>query len=189
MNHTDLPAQVSRRIFAEPQEETLLCVAGEQQLVQYLEKGKQKKSFAVLSDRCLYLFGRRYRIRGSRVRKYKRNPQLDLFALKRVSVVTRRSAWLLALCFFFLMLAPVMVLLDLIADIGKYTVLTPLLDAVVSLLLAAVCWLLYSCSKQRLLTVTGGEGVFAIDSLDVPEQEEANLIRTLRSIIARNREQ
>ncbi len=189
MNYTDLPELTARRIFEEPQQENLLCVAGEQQLVQFLEKGKQKRSFAVLSDRSLYLFGRCYRILGSRVRKYQRNPQMDLFALTRVSVVTRRSAWLLALCFFFLMLAPVMVLLELIADVGKYTVLTPLLDAVVSLLLAAVCFLLYSCSKQRLLTVTGGEGVFAVDSLDLPEQEEAVLIRTLRSIIARNRAQ
>ena len=189
MNNTELAALAANRLFEDPQEENLLCIAGARQLERFLQKGKAKKSFAVLSDRRFYLMHSSYRVLGGRIRKEKGSQWIDTLGLRRVSIITRQSSWLLALCFFFLLLAPVMVLLDLIADIGEYTALTPLLDAVVSLLLAAVCFLLYSSSKQRLLTVAGKEGVFAIDSQNLLKQEEEALIRSLRSCIAKNRSQ
>ncbi len=189
MKKTAVPANVLYKIFDDPETEQFLAAAGERQLAAYSGTKKVKKSFAVASDEKLYLLGKVYRISRGRIRREKQKGVMSLASLARISVLHRRPTWLLGLCFFFLILSPVMVLLDIVAEIGTYTVLTPLLDAVVCLIFAAICWLLYSAFRQRLLTFNGSEGTLAVDSRFLPVREEGVFVRSLRSAAENRREQ
>ncbi len=185
----DISSSVLYKIFDDPETEQLLAAAGERQIAAYSGKKKVKKSFAVASDEKLYLFGKVYRISRGSIRREKQKGVMPLASVARISVLHRRPTWLLGLCFFFLILSPVMVLLDIVAEIGTYTVLTPLLDAVVCLIFAAVCWLLYSAFRQRLLTFNGEDCTLAVDSRFLPAQEEGRFVRSLRSAAEKLREQ
>ena len=184
MKTSNISANILKSVFSDPEQESFLCAAGERQLLAYSASRRIKKSFVAVSDKNVYFFGKNFRFKDGRIRKNKSNQVLPLSSLHRISILRMRPGWLLGLCFFFLVLAPIMALLELVADLGTYTVLSPLLDAVLCLIFAAICWLLYSAAKKRLVTFTFGEGIYAIDTQHIPEREESALIHKLRSHIA-----
>ena len=170
-------------VFLHPEQEQLLAAAGERHLQSFAGGKRVKKGFAVLSNANLYLFGKNYQLQARSLRKSRESRILELYSVRRVSILHRRPSWLLGLCYFFLLLAPVMALLELVADVAQHTHLSPLLDAILCLIFAAVCWLLYSAGKQRLLAFHSDKGVFAVDTRYVPEREETNLVHKLRAVI------
>ena len=176
-------ARVQGEIFLDPTEK-LLCAAGSPQLGVYLEKGKIRKCFAVLSDRAVYCKGmccvsrdrRRYQTRKTDFR-------LDLEEFQGLKYLQRKNQLLLTLAFFFLLLGPALLLLDKLSDFGARVVLNPTLDAVLSILLAGVFFLLYSIHQKTLLELIHTNGSIGLELKALPQKEERLLIRYLRAYL------
>jgi hypothetical protein len=175
--------RVRGEIFLEP-DEKLLCVVGSQQLENYLEKGTRKKCFAVLSDRAVYCKGK---CTGSRDRRFYQTKQtdfrLDLEEFKDLKYLPKRNQVLLSLAFFFLLLGPVLLLLDKLTNFGAGIAFNPTLDAVISLLAAGVFFLLYSIHQKTLLELLHTNGSIGLDQSCLPQKEERLLLRYLRSFL------
>ncbi len=181
-----LPNEVERicgEIFLD-QDETLLCVAGKKQLDAFLNSGKAGKGFAVLSDRAIYCKGK-YRVSRDR-RHYhteSTNFRIDLEEFDAVKYLQQRNPVLIALSFFFLLLGPVLLLLDNLLDFGTSTVLNLTLDAVLCVLLAGVFFLLYLIHSRNLLEMIHTNGSMGLDRRGLPEKEERLLIRYLNAYL------
>ncbi len=175
--------RVRGEIFLEP-DEKLLCVVGSQQLENYLDKGTQKKCFAVLSDRAVYCKGKCTVSRDRHSYQTKQTDfRLDLEEFKDLKYLPKRNQVLLSLAFFFLLLGPTLLLLDKITDFGTNIALTPTLDAVVSILFAGVFFLLYSIHQKTLLELLHTNGSIGLDQSCLPPREERLLIRYLRAFL------
>ena len=170
-------------IFLEP-DENLLCVVGSQQLENYLEKGKQNKCFAVLSDRAVYCKGKCTVSRDRRSYQTRQTDfRLDLEEFKDLKYLPKRNQILLSLAFFFLILGPTLLLLDKVTDFAADSAFTPTLDAVVSILFAGVFFLLYSIHQKTLLELLHTNGSIGLDQHCLPQKEERLLIRYLRAFL------
>lgn len=175
--------QVRGEIFLEPNEK-LLCVAGSPQLETFLEKGKVKKCFAVLSDRAVYCKGQCCVSRNRRNYITKQTDfRLDLEEFQGLKYLQRKNQVLLSLAFFFLLLGPVLLLLDKLTNFGEGIVLKPTLDAVICVLLAGVFFLLYSIHRKTLLELLHTNGSVGLDLRALPQKEERLLIRYLRAYL------
>ena len=143
--------KIRGEIFLTEQEQ-YLCTAGNQQMERYLATGKVKKCFAVLSDRAIYCKGPCYVSRDRRrFQKKDTDFRLDLQEFKDMKYLERKSPVLLTLAFIFLLLGPLVLLLDLLTGFGDGIVLNPTLDAVILLLLSAICFMLYLIHQKDLL--------------------------------------
>lgn len=175
--------RVRGEIFLEP-DEKLLCVVGSRQLENYLEKGTRKKCFAVLSDRAVYCKGK---CTVSRDRHFYQTKQtdfrLDLEEFKDLKYLPQRNQILLSLTFFFLILAPALLLLDKLSGFGERVAFNPTLDAVICLLFAGVFYLLYSIHQKTLLELLHTNGSVGFDQSCLPQKEERLLIRYLRAFL------
>ena len=176
-------ARVRGEIFLEPNEK-LLCVAGSQQLETYLEKGKVKKCFAVLSDRAVYCKGKCCVSRNRRNYLTKQTDfRLDLEEFQSIKYLSRRNQVLLSLAFFFLLLGPALLVLDKLSGFGEKVAFNPTLDAVLCLLLSGVFFLLYSIHQKTLLELLHTNGSICLDLNALPQKEERLLIRYLRAYL------
>ena len=95
----------------------------------------------------------------------------------------RKNQLLLTLAFFFLLLGPALLLLDKLSDFGARVVLNPTLDAVLSILLAGVFFLLYSIHQKTLLELIHTNGSIGLELKALPQKEERLLIRYLRAYL------
>ena len=183
MPQSILEERVQGEIFLDA-DEKLLCVAGSQQLDSFLEKGKLKKCFAVLSDRAVYCKGK---CTVSRDRRFYQTRQtdfrLDLEEFKDIKILPQRNQIFLSLAFFFLILGPTLLLLDKVTDFGKGIAFQPTLDAVISILAAGVFFLLYSIHQKTLLELLHTNGSIGLDQSCLPGKEERLLLRYLRAFL------
>lgn len=175
--------QIQGEIFLN-QDEQYLCAAGTPQLERFLEKGKLGSCFAVLSDRAIYCKGK---CRVSRDRRHyttqKTDFRIDLEEFQGVKYLRRKQPVLLSLAFFFLLLGPVLVLMDKLVNFSEGTVLNPILDAAICILLAGVFFLLYYIHQKNLLELVHTNGALCLDANALPEKEERLLIRYLRAYV------
>ena len=183
MQQSILEERVRGEIFLDA-DEKLLCVAGSHQLDSFLEKGKQKKSFAVLSDRAVYCKGKCVVSRDRRFYQTKQTDfRLDLEEFKDIKILPQRNQILLTLAFFFLLLGPTLLLLDKLTNYGENIVLNPTLDAVICLLAAGVFFLRYSIHQKTLLELIHTNGSIGLDQGCLPQKEERLLLRYLRAFL------
>ncbi len=183
MAQPNLEERVRGEIFLD-QNEQLLCTAGSQQLDRFLDTGKQRKCFAVLSDRAIYCKGK-CSVSRDRRHYYTRltDFRIDLEEFQGLKYLTRKSQTLLALAFFFLLLGPTLLLLEKLLGFSEQTVLNPTLDAVICVLLAGIFFLLYSIHKKTMLELVHTNGSLGLDLRDLPEKEERLFIRYLRAFL------
>ena len=175
--------QIRGEIFLN-QDEQYLCAAGTSQMERFLSKGKLGRCFAVLSDRAIYCKGRCQVSRDRR--RYsteKTDFRIDLEEFQGVKYLRRKKPVLLSLAFFFLLLGPVLVLLDMLVNYGDGIVLNPILDAAICILLAGVFFLLYSIHQTTQLELLHTNGAICLDERALPEKEERLLIRYLRAYL------
>lgn len=184
MTQPNLPDQIRNDIFEEPRVERYVCAAGTKQITKYLGNHKLGKCFAVLSDYALYCKGRcLVSRRDGKTKKRTVDYRLDLPVIESVKLVSRKPFWCLGLCFFFLILAPLLLIVDRLTGYGDATALTPKLDAVICLALSLIFLLTYYIRKKRLLRIKFQGGALAIDSAELPRREEHHLIRQLRLLL------
>lgn len=184
MTQPNLPDQIRNDIFEEPRVERYVCAAGTKQIKKYLGNHRLGKCFAVLSDYALYCKGRcLVSRRDGKTKKRTVDYRLDLPVIESVKLVSRKPFWCISLCFFFLILAPLLLIVDRLTGYGEATVLTPKLDAVICLALSLIFLLVFYIRKKRLLRVKFQGGALAIDSADLPQREEQQLIRQLRQLM------
>lgn len=173
--------RVRDEFFLEP-DEKLLCVVGSRQLHHYLEKGTRRKCFAILSDRAVYCKGK---CTVSRDRHYYQTKQtnfrLDLEEFKDLKYLPQKNQVLLSFTFFFLLLGPVLLLLDKLTGFGATIALNPSLDAVISVLFSGVFFSLYMIHQKTLLELLHTNGSIGLDQSCLPQKEERLLIRYLRA--------
>ena len=175
--------QIRGEIFLN-QDEQYLCAAGTPQLERYLGKGKLGRCFAVLSDRAIYCKGRCSVSRDRRHYNTKKTDfRIDLEEFQAIKYLRRKKPVLLSLAFFFLLLGPVLVLLDSLVNFSEGTVLNPVLDAAICLLLAGIFFLLYNIHQKNLLELVHTNGAICLDVKVLPEKEERLLIRYLRAYL------
>lgn len=183
MSQSILEEKVRDDIFLEP-DEKLLCVVGREQLKNYLMNEKHKKCFAVLSDRAVYCKGK---CTVSRDRRFyqtvKTNFRLDLEEFKDIKYLPQNNQVLLSLTFFFLILGPVLLLLDKLTHYGTKSFFTPRLDAIICILLAGVFYLLYSIHRKTLLELLHTNGSISLNQSYLPQKEARTLIRYLRAFL------
>lgn len=175
--------QVQGEIFLDRNEQ-LLCTAGSDQLARFLEKGKLGKCFAVLSDRAIYCKGT-CRVSRDR-RRYttkKTDFRIDLEEFHGLKYLRQKQPVLLSLAFFFLLLGPVLLLLDKLVNFSDGIVLNPTLDAAICILLAGVFFLLYNIHQKTMLELLHTNGAICLDERALPEKEERLLIRYLRAYL------
>lgn len=176
--------EIRSGIFQDPMEQ-YLCAAGSRQMDRFLSRGKSKRGFAVLSDRALYCKGSWFVSRDRRrYRKQKTNFRLELSEFQGMKTQQRRKPLLLVLALVFLLLGPAVLLLDQVTGFGENTVLNPVLDAVICLLLAGIFFLLYSIHRRSLLVLLHTNGALGLDEKHVPEKEEKQLVRYLRAYLS-----
>lgn len=175
--------RICGEVFFDPSE-TLLCVAGKKQLDAFLDQGKIGKGFAVLSDRAIYCKGD-YRVsRDRRHYALKRTDfRIDLEEFQGMKYLQQRKTVFLVLACCFLLLGPVLLILDKLTDFGAQTVLNPTLDAVICILLSGIFFLLYNIRTQTFLELIHTNGSMGLDLRNVPEKEEKLLIRYLRAFL------
>ena len=175
--------QIRGEIFLN-QDEQYLCAAGTPQLERYLAKGKLGRCFAVLSDRAIYCKGRCSVSRDRRHYNTKKTDfRIDLEEFQAIKYLRRKKPILLSLAFFFLLLGPTLVLLDSLVNFSEGTVLNPILDAAICILLAGVFFLLYNIHQKNLLELVHTNGALCLDVKALPEKEERLLIRYLRAYL------
>ena len=175
--------QIRGEIFLN-RDEQYLCAAGTAQMERFLNKGRLGKCFAVLSDQAIYCKGR---CRVSRDRRHyvtkSTDFRIDLEEFQGLKYLRRKKPALLSLAFFFLLLGPVLVLLDKLVNFGEGIVLNPVLDAALCILLAGIFFLLYSIHQKTLLELLHTNGAICLDVRVLPEKEERLLIRYLRAYL------
>ena len=175
--------QIRGEIFLN-QEEQYLCAAGTPQLERYLAKGKLGSCFAVLSDHAVYCKGKCSVSRDRRHYNTKKTDfRIDLEEFQGIKYLRRKQPVLLSLAFFFLLLGPVLVLLDSLVNFSEGIVLNPILDAAICILLAGVFFLLYNIHQKNLLELVHTNGAICLDVKVLPEKEERLLIRYLRAYL------
>jgi hypothetical protein len=175
--------KIAGEIFLNPNE-SLKCVAGSRQLRAFLYKGKLKRGFVVLSNRAIYCKGKYSVSRDRRHYQTKLTDfRIDLEEFQGMKYLQQKNPILLTLCFFFLLLGPALLLLDKLIDFSAFTVLNPVLDAVVCLLLSGVFFLLYYIHKRTLLEFVHTNGSLGVDIHYIPVSEERLLIRYLRALL------
>ena len=171
-------------IFLEP-DEKYLCTVGSPQLQSFLKNGALRKGFAVLSDRAIYCKGK---CRVSRDRSQystrKLDYRIDLQEFQDMKHLKQKNPVLLSLAFFFLLLAPALVLLDKLTDFSQGLPINPILDAAICVLLAGVFFLLYSIHKKSLLELIHTNGSIGLDLRFLPEKEARLFIRFLRAYLS-----
>ena len=185
MANASLEAAVRQKIFADPKQENYLCAAGSPHLIKYLSSGKLSQGFAVLSDFSVYC-------KGSCLVRKKNTPQkkrlveyrMDISEISDVRCVHTSQNWLLAVCYFFLILAPVLMVLELAVGLGKRWSLSPLLGGLVCLLIAGVFALIYFLRKKTFLRISYTNGSVSLDAGQIPEKETHDFIRQLRQLLA-----
>lgn len=176
-------SKVQGEIFLD-QDEQLICVAGSPQLERYLEKGTRKKSFAVLSDRAIYCMGKCAVSRDRRSYQVRQTDfRIDLEELQDLKSLKKSNKPLLSLTFFFLLLAPMLLLLDKLTNFGAGIAFNPILDSIISLLFAGVFYLLYLIHQRRFLELLHTNGSIGIEQRFLPSEEERLLIRYLRAFL------
>ena len=175
--------QIRGEIFLN-RDEQYLCAAGTAQMERFLNKGKLNRCFAVLSDQAIYCKGT---CQVSRDRRHyttkKTDFRIDLEEFQGVKYLRRKKSFLLSLAFFFLLLGPTLVLLDMLVNYGDGIILNPTLDAVICILLAGVFFLLYSIHQKTLLELLHTNGAICLDEKALPDKEERLLIRYLRAYL------
>lgn len=176
--------QIRGEIFLE-NDEKYLCAAGSSQLRSYLKNGRLGKCFAVLSDRAVYCKGKCAVSRDRRSYQMKKTDfRLDLQEFQGMKYMPQRNQVLLSLAFFFLLLGPVLVLLDKLTHFSEGLVVNPMLDGAICLLLAGVFFLLYSIHKKTLLELIHTNGSLGLDLRAMPEKEARLLIRYLKAYLS-----
>ena len=176
-------ARLQGEIFLEP-DEKLICVAGSPQLETYLEKGTRKTCFAVLSDRAIYCMGKCTVSRDRR--NYQTQPtdfRIDLEEFQNLKHLRLRNKFLLSLTFFFLLLGPVLLLLDKLTHFGDGIALNPVLDAVICMLFAGVFYLLYMIHQKSFLELLHTNGSIGLNQHVLPDKDARLLIRYLRGFL------
>ncbi len=175
--------QIQGEIFLE-NDEKYLCTAGTPQLFSYLKNGRLGKCFAVLSDRAVYCKGKCAVSRDRRNYQMKKTDfRLDLQEFQGMKYLPKRNPVLLSLAFFFLLLGPVLVLLDKLTHFSEGLVINPMLDGAICLLLAGIFFLLYSIHKKTLLELIHTNGSLGLDLRVMPEKESRLLIRYLKAYL------
>ena len=175
--------QIRGEIFLN-QDEQYLCAAGTSQMERFLSKGKLGSCFAVLSDRAIYCKGKCSVSRDRRHYNTKKTDfRIDLEEFQGIKYLRRKQPVLLSLAFFFLLLGPVLVLLDMLVNYGDGIVLNPILDAAICIRLAGVFFLLYSIHQTTQLELLHTNGAICLDERALPEKEERLLIRYLRAYL------
>ncbi len=175
--------QVQGEVFLN-RDEQYLCAAGAAQLERFLSKGRLGSGFAVLSDRAIYCKGKCSVSRDRRrFTTQKTDFRIDLEEFQGVKYVRRKKPFLLSLACFFLLLGPVLLLLDKLVNFSEGIALNPTLDAAICILLAGVFFLLYSIHQKTFLELLHTNGVICLDEKPLPDKEERLLIRYLRAYL------
>ena len=175
--------QLQKELFQENTEK-LLCVAGTPQFDRYMEKGKRGKCFAVLSDRAIYCKGKCSFSKDRRSYQTKQTDfRIDLEEFRGLKYLQKKNQLLLILGFIFLLLGPLVLLLDNLTGFGVKSVLSPTLDAVLLVLLACVFFMLFIIHKNTLLELAHTNGSIGLDLHVIPEKEEKLLIRYLQAYL------
>ena len=170
----DVESQVRQQIFADPEQERFVCAVGQSALKQYLNSGKLASGFAVLSDFSVYCKGK------CLIRKRGDSPH----NIAGVKYVRRNPSWLLSLCYFFLILAPVVLILELLTHFSASTSLTPIIDVVICLLLSGCFGLIYLLHRKTYLQISYSRGSISLDATGFPEAEEQLFVRNLRALLS-----
>lgn len=185
MAQTNLESRVRQQIFADPDQEVIESVVGKSQLVKFLNYGKLSRAFAILSNLSVYCKGR------CMIRKKGTSPQtrlveyrIDISEISDVRLVRRNPSWLLTICFFFLILAPALMLLELLAGFGSKWNLSPVLGMIVCLMFAGFFALLYFIRKKVFLQISYTNGSISLDSAYLADAEERAFIAQLKQQLA-----
>lgn len=185
MSQFSLEDQVRQQMFADPEQELVESVVGKPQLVKYMKNGKLSHAFAVLSNLSVYCKGRcRVRKRGAAPITRTVEYRIDISEISDIRHVRRNPTWILSFCFFFLILAPAVMLLELLGDIGKDIHLSPILGMLVCLLLAGIFALIYFVRKKVFLQISYSNGSIGLDSAYLPDTEERAFIAKLKQQLA-----
>lgn len=185
MSQFSLEDQVRQQMFADPDQEVLESVVGKPQLVKYMKGGKLSHAFAVLSNLSVYCKGRcRIRKRGASPATRLVEYRIDISEISDVRHVRRNPTWILSFCFFFLILAPAVMLLELLGDVGKSLNLSPILGMLVCLLLAGIFALIYFLRKKVFLQISYTNGSISLDSAYLPDTEERAFVAQLKQQLA-----
>ena len=126
---------IATRIVDDPRERQL-AIAGSDWVGKIIRSGKTPHGFGVLSDRAVYFKGPGYLNRRGSIQKAELDHAVPLEAVTGVRLVRKSAVVVLTLALFFLILAPTALLLDALVHYGSKTVLSPMLDCAVCLLLA-----------------------------------------------------
>ena len=175
---------VRKRIFADPASEEYECTAGTAQLLRFLQNRKLNKCFAVLSSLSLYCKGNCYIQKASApMKKRMVEYRVDLSDIQEVRHIRKNPTWLLSVCLFFLILAPVLLILELVLKVGQRTSFNPILDVTVCVLLAGIFFVVYLLHRKTLLQFKYSNGCIALDTEYLPVAEEKKLLGRMRALI------
>lgn len=179
-----LERQIREKIFADPQRENYICAAGVRSLQDYLSANKLRKGFAVLSDYSVYCKGE-YRVRkkDSTERKRLIEYRIDIPDIADVRYTRRNPIWLLSISLFFLILAPVLLILMKATNAAATRNLTPLLDAGLSLLLSGVFALFYFLHRKKMIRISYSRGYILLNCSHIQPQEETAFVTNLRNLL------
>lgn len=181
----DVESHVRQQIFADPEQENFVCAVGQSALKQYLNSGRLGRGFAVLSDFSVYCKGRcLIQKRGSSAHNRLVEYRIDVPDIAGVKFVRRNPSWLLSLCYFFLILAPVVLILELLTHYSASTSLTPILDVVICLLLSGCFGLIYLLHRKTFLQISYSRGSISLDATALPETEVRLFARNLRALLS-----
>ena len=110
--------------------------------------------------------------------------RIDVPDIAGVKYVRRNPSWLLSLCYFFLILAPVVLILELLTHFSASTSLTPIIDVVICLLLSGCFGLIYLLHRKTYLQISYSRGSISLDATGFPEAEEQLFVRNLRALLS-----
>ena len=180
MEKHNLPEDARHWIFEDPQSENFECAMGAKHFYKYLSSGRLRKCFVFLSSVSLYCRGDCY-IQKLQQKRQKRTVEyrIDISDISRVNYVHCTQVWLFVLCLLFGLLAPAILVLDRVTGFGAHTVLNPLLDAGLCILLAIFFALQYALRKKKLLQFTYSNGTIAVDTKYFDPKDEVLLVKRL----------
>ena len=180
--------RVREQIFADPQQENYICTAGTKYMNRFLESGRLGKAFAVLSDCSVYCKGKfLVQKKGAPAAKRLAEYRVDIPEISSVKHVRTHHSWLLVLSILFLILAPLMPVVEPLINKmirPKKLPLTPWIDAVVCLLIAGVFCLLFFLHRKTLLQISYSRGKISLDAGKLPPAEERTFVKKLRTLLA-----
>ena len=178
---------IATRIVDDPRERQL-AIAGSDWVGKIIRSGKTPHGFGVLSDRAVYFKGPGYLNRRGSIQKAELDHAVPLEAVTGVRLVRKSAVVVLTLALFFLILAPTALLLDALVHYGSKTVLSPMLDCAVCLLLAGALFVYYTIRSRRLLEVCYSGGGLALDTRYLSGEEEEHFTAQLHAIKTRTAE-